>query len=118
GAATPHPLHQLAHLLVVLHEAVDVLHLSAGPLGDAPATAGIQYSRVGALLLRHARDDRLYAADLLLVDLGAGRQQLACARDHLEYVTERADLLELAHLREHVLEREVAEIAHLALVIV
>ncbi len=70
------------------------------------------------LLLGHAGDDRLDPRDLALVDVGAGGHELACPRDHLEDVAERTHLLELAHLRQHVLEREVAQVLHLALVFV
>src|SRR5690606_7808780 len=104
-------------LLVVLDQPVDVLHLRAGALGDAAAPAGVEDPRVAALLLGHARDDSLDAGDLLVVDLHARRQELAGPGDHLQDLAERADLLQLPHLDEHVLEREVAEVLHLPVVV-
>src|SRR6056297_3138053 len=116
--ATPHPLHHLAHLLVVLHQPIHVLHGRARAACDPPPTAGVEQLGAGPLALGHAGDDRLDAADLALVHLRAVGNQLVRAGDHAEDVRERAHLLELAHLHQHVLQGEVAEVLEVALVLV
>src|SRR5690606_4241672 len=111
-----HALHELAHLFVVLHQPVDVLDRRARASGDPLPPAGVEEAWSVARLLGHARDDPFDAADLLVVDVRPWRDELVGAGDHLDDVTERADLLDLAHLREHVLQGEIVDAAHLGLV--
>ena len=63
-------LHHRRHLLMLLQQAVDVLHRRARAGGDAPAPRGVEELRVAPLGRRHRQDDRLLPGDHLVVDLG------------------------------------------------
>src|SRR6266540_602047 len=67
--ALAHPLHQLLHLFARIHEPVDLLDGCARAVGDSKAPRSVDDLRQGALLRSHREDDRLDAAELLLVDL-------------------------------------------------
>ena len=71
------------------------------------AARAVDDRRVAALGGRHRADDRLDAVDLAVVDLRV-LDLLGHARQHPEHVLERAHLLDLPHLVEEVLERELA----------
>src|SRR5207248_8623067 len=58
-SALPHPLHQLAGLVELLHELVHVLHGRSAAGGDALAAAAVQDVVIAPLLERHRLDDRL-----------------------------------------------------------
>src|SRR3954470_8127139 len=61
------PAHQLAHLLELLDELVDLLDGRAGALRNAQPARALDQFRVAALVRRHAQHDRLDAVELLLV---------------------------------------------------
>src|SRR5439155_2327491 len=79
-----HPLHELLHLLARIHQAIDFLDGGAGPLGDPLPPRAVDHARKRALLRRHREDDRLDAAELLLVDLVEPLELLAQPRDQLQ----------------------------------
>src|SRR3712207_696025 len=64
-------LHDLAHLLEVLHELVDLLDRGARALGDAQAPRALDDVRAAALPRGHGEDDGLDPVELLVVDLQA-----------------------------------------------
>src|SRR5437868_4092375 len=73
GAALPHhpaqqlslpALEHLLHLLVLLQELVDLLHVSTGAAGDPALARAVEDLRPPALERRHRVDDRLDALEL------------------------------------------------------
>src|SRR3954467_10193261 len=112
--AAPDLAHQLAHLIELLHELVDLLDARARALGDAKTPRALDELGPPALLRRHRQDDRLDAVDLALVDLHL-RQLLAREPgQHAEDRLERAHLAQRLELLEKVVERELVA-AQLAL---
>src|SRR3954454_23382698 len=80
--------HQLAHLVELLDELVDLLDARPRPLGDAQPARALDQLGPPALLGRHRQDDGLDAVDLALVDLHlrqlGTRQAGEHAQDRLE----------------------------------
>src|SRR3954467_12348122 len=112
--AAPDLAHQLAHLIELLHELVDLLDARARALGDAKTPRALDELGPPALLRRHRQDDRLDAVDLALVDLHL-RQLLAREPgQHAEDRLQRPHLAQRLELLEEVLERELVA-AQLAL---
>src|SRR5919107_4481472 len=105
--AAPDLAHELAHLVELLDELVDLLDARARALRDAQPARALDELRPPALLGRHRQDDRLDAVDLALVDLHL-RQLLAReARQHAEDRLQRPHLAQRLELLEEVLEREI-----------
>lgn len=98
-------LHLLLHLFELADELVDVLHRRAAARRDSAAAAGVEDFGTPALLGRHGADDglRLLHGVVRNVDIADG----AHARQHLEDAGKRAHLLDLLHLAEEIVEREV-----------
>src|SRR3954454_24299091 len=67
--AAAHLPHELAHLIELLDELIDLLDARARALGDAQPPRALDELRAPALLGRHRQDDRLNAVELALVDL-------------------------------------------------
>src|SRR3954453_12470778 len=61
--------HELAHLVELLDELVDLLHRRARALGDPQPPRALDQLRVAPLVGRHRQHDRLHAVELLLVHL-------------------------------------------------
>src|SRR5207248_7158806 len=97
--------HHLLHLAELLHELVHRAHVRSGPLSDAAAAGTVEDRRVGPLLLRHRRDDRLNAVELAVVDLQA-TQLAAEAGDHLQQAAHGPHAANLVQLLEEVVEGE------------
>src|SRR3954468_16316820 len=76
------PAHQLAHLLELLYQLVDLLDARARPLGAAPAPRALEQLRMAALVRRHQQHDRLDAVEILLVHVHLGELVAGQARDH------------------------------------
>ena len=77
------------------------------PVGDAQLAGAVDDLRVAALLEGHRVDDALDLGQLAVVDLLVA-ELLGHARHHLHEAAEVAHLLDLGHLLEEVLERELA----------
>src|SRR3954447_17348786 len=104
--AAPNLAHQLAHLVELLHELVDLLDARARALRDPQPARALDQLGPPALLRRHRQHDRLDAVDLALVDLHL-RQLLAREPgQHAEDRLEGAHLAQRLELLEEVLERE------------
>ena len=71
AAAADHFEH-LAHLGVLAEEVVDLLHASAGAVGDAFAAGAVDDLVVLALAVGHGVDDGLDAGELPFVDVFGG----------------------------------------------
>src|SRR3954449_7340946 len=112
--AAPDLAHQLAHLVELLHELVDLLDARARALGDAKTPRALDELRPPALLRRHRQDDRLDAVDLALVDLHLRQLLTGQAGQHAEDRLQRAHLAQRLELLEEVLEGELVA-AQLAL---
>src|SRR4051812_27309466 len=112
--AAPDLAHQLAHLVELLHELVDLLDARPRALGDAKPARALDELGPPALLRRHRQDDRLDAVDLALVDLHLRELLARQARQHAEDRLERAHLAQRLELLEEVIERELVA-AQLAL---
>src|SRR3954468_23176446 len=61
------PAHQLAHLVELLDELVDLLDGRAGALGDPQPARALDQLRMAPLVRRHREHNRLDAVELLLV---------------------------------------------------
>src|SRR5947209_13190954 len=105
--------HHLAHLLELLDQLLDGLHVGPGPLSDPQPPRAVDQLRVTALLRSHRQDDGLDLVELPLVDLDAP-QLLAHPRDHPEQRLERAEAPDLPQLVQEVVEPELL-LAELAL---
>src|SRR3954465_7742569 len=112
--AAPDLAHQLAHLIELLHELVDLLDARARALRDANTPRALDELGPPALLRRHRQHDRLDAVDLALVDLHLRQLLARQAGQHAEDRLERAHLAQRLELLEEVLERELVA-AQLAL---
>ena len=77
------------------------------PVAMRVRRAAVDDLRLAALVERHRADDRLDRLQVVVADLGA-LQLLRDAGHHPEQTTERAHLLDLLHLIEEVVERELA----------
>src|SRR3546814_3927002 len=104
-AAAAQLAHHLFHLLVLLHQLVDVGRGHAGAGGDALAARTVEQGRVAALLLRHRIDDRHHprhflAGDLRLDVVG----NLANARHLVHQPGQAAHVLHLLELVLHLVE--------------
>src|SRR3954463_7916238 len=112
--AAPDLAHQLAHLVELLDELVDLLGARPRALRDAKPARALDELGPPALLRRHRQDDRLDAVDLALVDLHL-RQLLAREPgQHAEDRLQRPHLAQRLELLEEVLEGELVA-AQLAL---
>ena len=89
----------------MLDQAVDVADLRSGTFGDAHPATAVDDHRLGAFLGRHRPDDRLDRLEVVVVDAGA-LEFLGDAGHHAHQIADRAHLLELLHLFEEVVERE------------
>src|SRR6476620_6780084 len=78
------PAHQLAHLVELLDELVDLLDGHARALGDAQPARALDQLRPAPLLRRHRENDRLDAIHLLLVDVHLRELVTREPRDHPE----------------------------------
>src|SRR5204863_8654784 len=67
--APPDLAHELAHLVELLDQLVDRLHVGTRSLGDAQAPRALDELGPTALLRGHGEDDRLDTVQLALVDL-------------------------------------------------
>src|SRR5919112_5256969 len=112
--AAPDLAHQLAHLVELLDQLVDLLDARPGALRDAQPARALDELRPPALLRRHRQDDRLDAVDLALVDLHLRQLLAGEAGQHPEDRLQRAHLAQRLELLEEVLERELVA-AQLAL---
>src|SRR3546814_228799 len=113
-AAAAQLAHHLFHLLVLLHQLVDVGRGHAGAGGDALAARTVEQGRVAAFLLRHRIDDRHHprhflAGDLRLDVVG----NLANARQLVHQPGQAAHVLHLLELVLHVVEVELAALGDL-----
>src|SRR2546421_484028 len=79
----------------------------AAPVGDAQPPAAVDDLGPPSLVQRHRVDDRLDRLELIVLDLRL-LQLLRHARQHPDDARQRAHLLELLHLLEEVVERELA----------
>src|SRR4051794_26787510 len=112
--AAPDLAHQLAHLVELLDELVDLLDARPRALRDAKPARALDELGPPALLRGHRQDDRLDAVDLALVDLHL-RQLLAREPgQHAEDRLQRPHLAQRLELLEEVVERELVA-AQLAL---
>src|SRR3546814_6563444 len=110
-AAAAQLAHHLFHLLVLLHQLVDVGRGHAGAGGDALAARTVEQGRVAALLLRHRIDDRHHprhflAGDLRLDVVGT----LANARQLVHQPGQAAHVLLLLELVLHRSEAHTSEL--------
>src|SRR3954469_15084864 len=112
--AAPDLAHQLAHLVELLDELVDLLDARPRALGDAKPARALDELGPPALLGRHRQDDRLDAVDLAFVDLHLRQLLARQAGQHAEDRLERAHLAQRLELLEEVVERELVA-AQLAL---
>src|SRR5690606_16609847 len=105
--AAAHLRHHLFHLLILLHQLVDVGGGHAGTGGDALAPGAVEQRRVAAFLAGHRIDDRdhprhFLAGDLCLDVVG----DLADAGQLVHQAGDAAHVLHLLELVAHVLEVE------------
>src|SRR4051794_282946 len=108
AATAGHLLHHLARLEEAVDELVDVGDLAAGALRDAGATRAVDDLRVVPLGGGHRLDDRLDAVDLALVEVLQLVTELTHAGEHPHDLGHRAELADLHHLLEEVLQGEPA----------
>ena len=101
-------LHHLTHAVELADQLVDVLHRRAGAGGDAAAAAGVEDLGVRALARGHGANDRLGLGHGVVRDVEV--LDLPHARQHGQDLRQRAHLLDLLHLAEEVLERELSPI--------
>src|SRR3954453_8626600 len=102
--AAPDLAHQLAHVIELLDQLVDLLDARAGALRDAEPARSLDELGAPALLGRHRQDDRLDAVDLALVDLHLGELLARQAGQHPEDGLQRAHLAQRLELLEEVIE--------------
>src|SRR5919199_1667743 len=112
--AAPDLAHQLAHLVELLDELVDLLDARPRPLRDAQPARALDELRPPPLLRRHRQDDRLDAVDLALVDLHLRELLARQTGEHPEDRLQRPHPAQRLELLEEVLERELVA-AQLAL---
>src|ERR671933_882649 len=112
--AAPDLAHQLAHLVELLHELVDLLDARPRPLRDAQPARALDELGAPALLRSHRQDDRLDAVDLALVDLHLRELLARQTGQHPEDRLQRSHPAQRLELLEEVLERELVA-AQLAL---
>src|SRR5437899_4140959 len=109
-AAALHLLHHPLHLLELIEQAVDLLHLHAGAGGDAALAAGLDELGLAALQRRHRADDAFHAAHVALGAVHVGLAGLRLAhhlrRQLVDQARQAAHLLHLRDLREEVVEVE------------
>ncbi|CAE6947305.1 conserved protein of unknown function [Ectopseudomonas oleovorans] len=107
-------LHHLLHLLVLLDQTPDVLHLGAGTLRDTALARTADHLRVTSLGRRHRVDDRLHLLELLLGRaLGVAHLRQVDAADGRQLVHQAAKAAHVLHLLQ--LVAKVFEIEALAL---
>ena len=97
--------HDLAHLVELLDQLLDRLHVGARAAGDPQSPGALDQLGVAPLLGRHREDDRLQSVELALVELDPA-QLLADAGDHPQQRLQRAHAADLAHLVQEVVEAE------------
>ncbi len=102
-----HALHHLLHLLELLQERIDLCGGRAAPVGDAQPARTVHQIGLAALVERHRPDDRLDPLQLVIVDLGVAGF-LGEPGNHTDHARQRPHLLQLLHLLEEVVERELA----------
>src|SRR3954470_2435394 len=112
--AAPDLAHELAHLVELLDELVDLLDARPGALRDAQPPRSLYELRAPALLRRHRQHDRLHAVDLALVHLHLRKLVARQAGQHPEDRLQGTHLAQRLELLEEVLERELVA-AQLAL---
>src|SRR5215212_9235505 len=106
--------HDLAHLVELLDELVDLLDARAGTARDAQSPRALDQLGPCALLGGHRLDDRLDTVELALIDLEPLHLLAGEPGQHAQQVCQRAHLADLLELAEEVLERELVA-AQLAL---
>ena len=110
GAHTSHVFHHARHPLELLEQFVDFGRIGPAAVGDAVAAGTVDLVRISAVRPRHRLDHRPDAVDVLVRvhvshAVHHGRQ-LAHAGDHLHDRPHRAELLDLLHRLEEVVQRE------------
>src|SRR3954453_104850 len=100
------PAHQLAHLLELLDELVDLLDGRARALGDPQPARALDQLGVATLVGRHREHDRLDAVELLLVAVHLAELVAREAGDHPQQRGQRPHAADLLELVEEVFERE------------
>src|SRR3954467_7857912 len=108
------PAHQLAHLIELLDQLIDLLRGGPRAAGDALAARTLDRLRMAPLPRRHGQHDGLHAVQFLLVDLHLRELVTGQARDHPEQGGQRPHAADLLELVEEILERELV-LAKLAL---
>src|SRR5471030_1772701 len=107
-------LHHLLHLLVLLDQATDVLHLGAGTHGDPTFARTTDQLRVAALGRGHGIDDGFHLLELLLCRaLGIAHLRQVHATHVRQLVHQAAKAAHVLHLLQ--LVTEVFEVEALAL---
>src|SRR4051812_13061651 len=111
AAAAGHRHHHLARLEEPVDEAVDVGDLAPRAARDPRPARAVDHLGVGPLGRRHRLDDRLEPVDLTLVEVLELLAELAHPGQHPHDLRHRAELADLLHLLEEVVERELAALA-------
>src|SRR5438034_3204909 len=106
--AFAHALHELLHLFARIHQPVHFLDRGARSVRDATAPRAVDHLRQPSLRRPHRQDDRLYAAQLLLVDLVHPLELLPEARDHLQHSLNRSHAAQHLVALEEIVEAELA----------
>src|SRR5207344_3319258 len=89
--ATPNLAHDLAHLVELLDEPVDLLHVGARPARDPQPSRALDQLGPAALLGGHRKDDCLDPVELAFVDLEVLELVAAEAGDHPQDAAEGAE---------------------------
>src|SRR5699024_2689937 len=104
---TCHLLHHLFHFIELLEQPVHFLQRSAGTAGDALFAACIDLRWILAFIHRHGTDDGLHMIDLIAAHLHLVKTfDLVCPRHHLEQFIKRAEILDLIHLFQEIIQSE------------
>src|SRR5690606_24391460 len=106
-AALAELLHHPLHLLKLLQQPVDVLHLGSGPLSDAPLARAVDDLRPTPLGRSHGIDDGDLPPNVFVVDLIPDRGgNVAHAGQLLQQPGQPAHLADLQQLLAEVLQIE------------
>src|SRR5579862_6452932 len=97
--------HHLAHLLELLDESLDRLHVGARSARDPQPAGAIEQLGVPALLGSHRQDDRLETIELAFIDLHS-LELLAESGEHPQQRLQRPETANLSQLLEEVIEAE------------
>src|SRR5215208_726069 len=97
-------LHHLLHVAELLEQAVHLADRAARALRHAGAARAVHQVRLPSLGGRHREDDRFEVLHAIRVDLRLLQHLGVDARQHLEQPLERAQLLDLLHGRQEVVQ--------------